>query len=177
MFFKVYDNIVNNSHIQAGSNSQIFFTFSSRNQIKNTHLYGSLFVDEIRMSTIFVKSKSRNQLGYTFGVDITDLPLPYLNFIAEYTRINPFVYNNLIPAQTYTQYNYPLGDWMGSNFHRKMIFARYNYLPKLKFYTRFQFMNKGGEGSVFDQYNAEPQPKFLSDYEQTRTDFFFQASY
>jgi hypothetical protein len=66
---------------------------------------------------------------------------------------------------------------MGSNFHRKMIFARYNYLPKLKFYTRIQFMNKGGEGSVYDQYNAEPQPKFLSDYQQTRTDFFFQASY
>ena len=38
-------------------------------------------------------------------------------------------------------------------------------------------MNKGGEGSVYDQYNAAPQPKFLSDYRQTRNDFFFQASY
>jgi hypothetical protein len=175
--FKVYDNNKSNYLINAGSNGQYFLQISSRNQLKNTHLYGSLFIDEIRIASIFNKAKSRNQLGYTLGASVTDYFTPYLTLGAEYTRVNPFVYNNLIPAQTYTQFNYPLGDWMGSNFHRKMIFARYNYLPKLKFYTRIQFMNKGGEGSVYDQYNAEPQPKFLSDYEQTRTDFFFQASY
>ena len=175
--FKIYDNNKSNYLINAGSNGQYFLQLSSRNQIKNTHLYGSLFIDEIRLASIFNKAKSRNQLGYTIGGSVTDYFTPYLTLGAEYTRVNPFVYNNLIPAQTYTQFNYPLGDWMGSNFHRKMIFARYNYLPKLKFYTRFQFMNKGGEGSVYDQYNAEPQPKFLSDYRQTRNDFFFQTSY
>ena len=175
--FKVYDNNKSNYLINAGSNGQYFLQLSSRNQLKNTHLYGSLFIDEIRLASIFNKAKSRNQLGYTIGASVTDYFTPYLTIGAEYTRVNPFVYNNLIPAQTYTQFNYPLGDWMGSNFHRKMIFARYNYLPKLKFYTRFQFMNKGGEGSVYDQYNAEPQPKFLSDYRQTRNDFFFQTSY
>jgi hypothetical protein len=175
--FKIYDNNKSNYLINAGSNGQYFLQLSSRNQIKNTHLYGSLFIDEIRLASIFNKAKSRNQLGYTIGASVTDYFTPYLTIGAEYTRVNPFVYNNLIPAQTYTQFNYPLGDWMGSNFHRKMIFARYNYLSKLKFYTRFQFMNKGGEGSVYDQYNAEPQPKFLSDYRQTRNDFFFQTSY
>jgi len=175
--FKIYDNNKSNYLINAGSNGQYFLQLSSRNQIKNTHLYGSLFIDEIRLASIFNKAKSRNQLGYTIGGSVTDYFIPYLTLGAEYTRVNPFVYNNLIPAQTYTQYNYPLGDWMGSNFHRKMVFARYNYLPKLKFYTRIQLMNKGGEGSVYDQYNAEPQPKFLSDYRQTRNDFFFQTSY
>jgi hypothetical protein len=175
--FKIYDNNKSNYLINAGSNGQYFLQLSSRNQIKNTHLYGSLFIDEIRLASIFDKAKSRNQLGYTIGGSVTDYFTPYLTLGAEYTRVNPFVYNNLIPAQTYTQYNYPLGDWMGSNFHRKMVFARYNYLPKLKFYTRIQFMNKGGEGSVYDQYNAEPQPIFLSDYKQTRNDFFFQTSY
>jgi hypothetical protein len=175
--FKIYDNNKSNYLINAGSNGQYFLQLSSRNQIKNTHLYGSLFIDEIRLASIFNKAKSRNQLGYTIGGSVTDYFTPYLTLGAEYTRVNPFVYNNLIPAQTYTQYNYSLGDWMGSNFQRKMIFARYNYLPKLKFYTRIQFINKGGEGSVYDQYNAEPQPKFLSDYKQTRNDFFFQTSY
>ncbi len=175
--FKIYDNNKSNYLINAGSNGQYFLQLSSRNQIKNTHLYGALFIDEIRLASVFNQAKSRNQLGYTIGASVTDYFRPYLTLGAEYTRVNPFVYNNLIPAQTYTQYNYPLGDWMGSNFHRKMIFAKYNYLPKLKFYARLQFMNKGGEGSVYDQYNAEPQPKFLSDYQQTRNDFFFQASY
>ncbi len=175
--FKIYDNNKSNYLINAGSNGQYFLQLSSRNQIKNTHLYGSLFIDEIRIASIFDKSKSRNQLGYTLGASVTDYFTPYLTLGAEYTRVNPFVYNNLIPAQTYTQFNYPLGDWMGSNFHRKMFFAKYNYLPKLKLYARVQFMNKGGEGSVYDQYNAEPQPSFLSDYKQTRNDLFFQASY
>jgi hypothetical protein len=175
--FKIYDNNKSNYLINAGSNGQYFLQLSSRNQVKNTHFYGSLFIDEIRLASIFNKAKSRNQLGYTLGASVTDYFKPYLTLGAEYTRVNPFVYNNLIPAQTYAQFNYPLGDWMGSNFHRKMIFARYNYLPKLKFYTRIQFMNKGGEGSVYDQYNAEPQPKFLSDYKQTRNDFFLQANY
>lgn len=175
--FKIYDNNKSNYLINAGSNGQYFLQLSSRNQLKNAHLYGSLFIDEIRLASIFDQSKSRNQLGYTIGASVTDCFKPYLTIGAEYTRVNPFVYNNLIPAQTYTQFNYPLGDWMGSNFHRKMIFARYNYIPKLKFYARVQLMNKGGEGSVYDQYNAEPQPKFLSDYQQTRNDFFFQASY
>lgn len=175
--FKIYDNNKSNYLINAGSNGQYFLQLSSRNQIKNTHLYGSLFIDEIRIASIFDKSKSRNQLGYTLGASVTDYFTPYLTLGAEYTRVNPFVYNNLIPAQTYTQFNYPLGDWMGSNFHRKMFFAKYNYLPKLKLYARVQFMNKGGEGAVYDQYNAEPQPSFLSDYKQTRNDLFFQASY
>jgi hypothetical protein len=175
--FKIYDNNKSNYLINAGSNGQYFLQLSSRNQLKNTHLYGSLFIDEIRLASVFNESKSRNQIGYTLGASVTDCFKPYLTVGAEYTRVNPFVYNNLIPAQTYTQFNYPLGDWMGSNFHRKMIFARYNYLPKLKFYARVQLMNKGGEGSVYDQYNAEPQPKFLSDYQQIRNDFFFQASY
>lgn len=175
--FKIYDNNKSNYLINAGSNGQYFLQVSSRNQIKNTHLYGSLFIDEIRLATIFNKTKSRNQLGYTLGFSFTDYFKPYLTIGAEYTRVNPFVYNNLIPAQTYTQYNYSLGDWMGSNFHRKLLFAKYNYLAKLKFYARLQLLNKGGEGSVYDQYNAEPQPKFLSEYQQTRTDFFFQASY
>ena len=161
MFFKVYDNIVNNSHIQAGSNSQMFFTFNSRNQIKNTHLYGSLFVDEIRMSTIFVKSKSRNQLGYTLGVNVADLPFKNLNLIAEYTRINPFVYNNLIPAQTYTNHNYSLGDWMGNNSDRLLLAVKYNPISRLKCAVRYQAIRKGSAGTIVDQYLQQPQPDFL----------------
>jgi len=107
--FKIYDNNKSNYLINAGSNGQYFLQLSSRNQIKNTHLYGSLFIDEIRLASIFNKAKSRNQLGYTIGGSVTDYFMPYLTLGAEYTRVNPFVYNNLIPAQTYTQFNYPLG--------------------------------------------------------------------
>jgi len=175
--FKVYDNNRSNYVINAGSNGQYFFQLSSRNQLKNTHIYASMFIDEIRISEIFNKNKSRNQLGYTIGASKTDIFLPYLTIGAEYTRINPFVYNNLIPAQKYTQYDYSLGDWMGSNFDRKTFFAKYTPYPKLKLYTRLQFINKGSEGNLVQQYTSEPQPKFLFDFQKSRTDFLLQATY
>ena len=43
--FKFYDNNRSNYLIEAGSNGQYFFSINSRNQIKNTHIYGTLFID------------------------------------------------------------------------------------------------------------------------------------
>jgi hypothetical protein len=116
-------------------------------------------------------------LGYTLGFSVTDLGLPYLTVGAEYTRVNPFVYNNLIPAQTYSQYNSSMGDWMGNNFDRAILFAKYTPLPRLKTYLRYQYIRKGGPGTVDQQYNAVPQPPFLFDFQKNRSDIFFQASY
>ncbi len=176
-FFKVYDNNRSNYNINAGSNGQFFLQVSSRNQIKNTHLYGSLFIDEIKVGDMFNSAKSRNQLGYTLGGSITDVFVPYLTLGAEYTRINPFVYSNLIPAQFYTQYNLPLGDWMGNNFDRQSFFLKYTPIPKLKTYLRYQTIRKGGAGTITQQYLAVPQPPFLFDFEKKRTDLFVQLSY
>ena len=175
--FKIYDNNHSNYSINAGSNGQIFLQLSSRNQIKNTHLYASTFIDEIRVAEVFNKLKSRNQLGYTIGGSVTDLLISYLTMGAEYTRVNPFVYDNLIPAQTYSSYNYSLGDWMGNNFDRKILFLKYTPLPKLKLYARYQAIRKGGDGTIVQQYTAEPQPVFLFDYQKNIKDFYIQATY
>ncbi len=176
-FFKVYDNNRSNYVINAGSNGQIFMQISSRNHIKNTHLYGSLFIDEVSVKDMFNPAKSRNQLGYTVGGSVTDLLIPYFTFGAEYTRINPFVYRNLIPAQNYTQYSSSLGDWMGNNFDRQIFFLKYTPIPKLRAYLRYQSIHKGATGTIADQYLAVPQPPFLFDFQKKRTDLFFQMSY
>jgi len=175
--FKFYDNNRSNYLIEAGSNGQYFLSLSSRNQIKNTHLYATLFIDEIRVSSMFNKKESRNQLGYNIGGSITDIFIPYLTFGAEYTRVNPFVYSNLIPAQNYTSYNYSLGDWMGNNFDRAILFAKYTPIAKLKLLGRFQKIRKGGAGTIFKQYEVQPQPPFLFDYIKTRSDLFLEARY
>jgi hypothetical protein len=175
--FKFYDNNRSNYLIEAGSNGQYFLSISSRNQIKNTHLFSTLFIDEIKVSSIFNKTESRNQLGYNLGGSITDVFIPYLSLGAEYTRVNPFVYSNLIPAQTYTSYNYSLGDWMGNNFDKAILFAKYTPIAKLKLVARYQKIRKGGSGTIYEQYTAQPQPNFLFDYIKTRTDVFLQARY
>ncbi len=175
--FKFYDNNRSNYLIEAGSNGQYFLSISSRNQIKNTHLYSTLFIDEIKVSSIFNKTESRNQLGYNLGGSITDIFIPYLSLGGEYTRVNPFVYSNLISAQNYTSYNYSMGDWMGNNFDRTIVFAKYTPIAKLKIVARYQKIRKGGTGTIYEQYAVQPQQNFLFDYIKTRSDLFLQARY
>lgn len=175
--FKFYDNNRSNYLIEAGSNGQYFFSINSRNQIKNTHFYGTLFIDEIKVSALFNQKEKRNQLGYTLGASITDFLIPYLTMGTEYTRVNPFVYNNLIPAQTYTSYNYNLGDWMGNNFDRTIVYARYNPISKLQLYGRIQKIRKGSGGTIYEQYVMQPQLTFLNNLQYNRTDWFIQLKY
>lgn len=177
LFFKAYDNLVSNDNINAGGNGQLFLQASSRNHLKNTHFYGSLFIDEIRIGSIFNRNKSRNQIGYTLGASITDIGLPYLTIGAEYTRINPFVYRNLTPAQDYTSHDYSLGDWMGNNSDRWIIHAKYTPIPRLKFNLRYQQMRKGGAGTYDQQYFQQPQPSFLFDLQSHQQEWFLQANY
>ncbi len=177
MFFKIYDQYSGRNRINASANAQFFFQASSRNHLRNTHLYTSLFIDEIRTSTIFDKQKSRNQLGYTLGASVADVVIPNLLLGAEYTRINPFAYKNLIPAQTYTNQNYLLGDWMGDNADRIIAYASYTPIPRLKTHLQLQKIRKGNLDELTDQYYAEPQPVFLMNLERKDTQVLFRVSY
>ena len=161
-FFKAYDHYTSQQDIAAGSNGQFFGFISSRNHIKNTHLYAQFFIDEIKLSTIFDKTQKRNQIAYTFGFEKTDFFTNYLTLGAEYSRVNPFVYNNLIPTQTYASHSYSLGDWMGNNADRVYAYLRYTPLPKLRLMTWIQNIRKGPAGTLQQQYNQQPQPVFLS---------------
>jgi len=177
MFFKAYDQYSSRYKINSGSNSQFFFQAASRNHLKNTHLYATLFIDEIRLSETFNSQKSRNQLGFNLGGSITDVLVPYLTLGMEYTRINPFVYQNLVPAQNYKNQNFTLGDWIGQNADRVTAWVKYNPIARLTTRVQFDFVRKGEDSSLEDQYYAEPQPSFLSRTVDTQKQFLFEAKY
>jgi hypothetical protein len=177
MFFKAYDQYASRYKISTGSNGQFFFQASSRNHLPGTHVYGSLFIDEIRASEMFNPAKSRNQIGFNVGGSVTDLLIPYLTFGIEYTRLNPFVYQNLIPAQSYTNQNYAIGDWIGQNADRLTLWGDYNPVPRLTLAFQYNHIRKGADGSVEDQYYAEPQPKFLSGGISSQKQLLLEARY
>lgn len=177
MFFKIYDNIRSNNNIPAGDNGQFFFQASARNLLPKTHLYSTLFIDEIRFADVFNKNKSRNQLGYNFGASVTDVFIPYLTLSAEYSRINPFVYRNLNPAQNYTNHSLSLGDWLGNNSDRWVVSAAYTPFAKVKCLVQYQATRKGGAGTLDQQYFSEPQPPFLFDPQFKTNEWLFQCSY
>jgi competence CoiA-like predicted nuclease len=150
---------------------------SLKNIPHNMHLYSTLFIDEIRVSQIFNRDSSRNQIGFNFGASITDFPIRYLTLSAEYTRVNPFVYQNLNPAQTYTNQGFYLGDWMGNNFDRLIFSLKYTPAARVKCLLRYQYIRKGLAGNVDQQYFQYPEPAFLTPLIYTQKQYYLNISY
>jgi hypothetical protein len=178
MFFKANDNTLNNGVIQAGSNGQFFGQISTKNiLVPKSQFYSTLFIDEIRVSSIFDPVKSRNQIGFNFGFVKQDFVIS--NFIvgAEYTRLNPFLYRNFLPAQNYTNNGYSLGEWIGSNSDKFIVFAKYSPAPRLKTYVRYQHIRKSQDGTMQDQYFGQPQLNFLQNSADKYNYWYFKTSY
>jgi Capsule assembly protein Wzi len=169
MFFRLADHYTSNAQLSKGSNSQFFLGLSSRNFIKNTHLYGSLFIDELTLEGLFESAKQKNQFGFMLGSSITDLPLDNLSMTLEYTKIFPFVYSNWLPTQTYTNSGYNMGDWIGNN--ADMIYAAFNYrfVRGLQASVWGEYIRKGDQGTETQEY-TRPQPPFLFG---KRTSYFY----
>ncbi len=160
IFFKAADHYLSRYDITQGDNGQFFMNVSSRNQLKNTHLWFTLFIDEISFSELFNREKNKNQIGFTFGGEAVDLPIENLTLSLEYTRIYPFVYNNFIQTQTYENHSYLMGHWIGNNADIIYADANYRFFRGFQTNTWFYFIRKGSQGNAKMQY-ATPQPVFL----------------
>lgn len=177
MFFRVNDHHLSRQINEAGSNSQFFFSVSSRNHLKNSHLYGSLFIDELTISNIFDKEKQRNQFGFSIGASVTDLPIENLTLKIEYTKIYPFVYEHYIQTTTYQHASYNLGHWMGSNGDLIYGSINYRFLRGLQATIWAQYIRKGDRGNAFLQYQTQPQPPFLFGLRKNYTYFGGSVNY
>jgi hypothetical protein len=176
MFFRLADHYLSRANNNAGGNSQFFVGVSSRNHIKNTHLYGTLFIDEISTEAFGNSNEERNQFGFTLGGSMVDLPINNISVTVEYTKIYPFVYKHYIPTQTYASASYILGHWMGHN--ADLIYASLNYRILRGFQATCwgQYIRKGGEGKPEDQF-TQPQPPFLFGLNSRYTYLGFELKY
>lgn len=159
-FFRLADHYLSRQNNQAGSNSQFFAAISSRDHVKNTHLYGSFFIDELTINGLFDPEKERNQIGFTIGASVIDLPLDDLTLTLEYSKIYPFVYDHFIQTQTYESASYILGHWMGNNNDQVYGAIKYRFLRGLEASVWARYIRKGENGNIDDQY-TQPQPPFL----------------
>ena len=175
MFFKLADHYLSNYDNNYGDNAQFFAGISSRNHIKNTHLYGTLFIDEISLSNLLNSKPERNQTGFTLGGSIADIPINNSTFTIEYTKIYPFVYQHFIPTDTYENDSYFLGHWMGNN--GDLIYTSLNYRPirGLQIAVWGQYIRKGEEYDPKYGWSPDippklPYPTFLSGL---KTDYLY----
>jgi hypothetical protein len=177
MFFRLADHYLSRQYNAAGSNAQFFASVSSKNHLKNTHLYGTLFVDEITLSGLFDKNKQRNQVGFSLGGSITDLPIENLTLTGEYTKTFPFVYNHFISTTTYESASYTLGHWMGNNADQIYGSLNYRFIRGLQATVWGQYIRKGEAGSAEQQLYVQPQPPFLFGLRTNFTYFGFSVKY
>ncbi len=94
-------------------NSQMFFDISSR-QIKNLHLYASMFVDEFSAGRIS-KNDEWNFLSYKAGFRLGNFPIQNLSFTSEFTYTYPHTFRHYIPTITYETNIYNLGNYLKDN--------------------------------------------------------------
>lgn len=114
MFFKSADRTSNGAGSNAlGENSQLFLDVSCR-IIPKTHLYGSIFVDEVNVGEMLNSKKQTNLMSFKGGFRVTNL-IKNTAFTIEYTRTNPWVYVHPISTTTFASNNYNLGHYLGQN--------------------------------------------------------------
>jgi hypothetical protein len=176
MFFRLADHYLSRQNNRAGSNSQIFFSVSSRDHLPNTHLYGTLFIDELTINGLFNPEEERNQVGFTLGASVVDLPLDNLTLTAEYSKIYPFVYDHANQTQTYENLSYVMGHWMGNNADQIYGSISYRFLRGLESSVWARYIRKGEAGDIKDQ-TQQPQPPFLFGLRANHTYFGAMVKY
>ena len=123
-------------------------------------MYGTLFIDELTINGLFNPEEERNQVGFTLGGSVVDLPIDNLTLTAEYSKLYPFVYDHAIQTQTYENLSYVMGHWMGNNADQIYGSIRYRFLRGLETSVWARYIRKGEAGDILDQ-SIQPQPPFL----------------
>jgi mRNA-degrading endonuclease HigB of HigAB toxin-antitoxin module len=145
-----------------GGNAQMFADLRYKNARLKTMFYASLFVDEMSFSTLFENNGiDPTEAAYTLGMSILDLVLEGSKLTFEYTKINPYVYMHMDNSQTYANYTYQLGHWIGSN--SDLIYSSYeqSVIRELKLKLWGEYIRKGKTEKSASDITFKPYPEFL----------------
>lgn len=138
-----------------GENSQMFLDISFR-MIPKTHIYGTVFVDEVNVGKMFKSSQQTNLMSFKGGIRFTNLLIPNTSFTFEYTRTNPWVYVHPIATTTFESNNYNMGHYLGQNADEFFIGATVKPLRGLMINLGYSQSRKGPV-SPFIQVNGVNQ--------------------
>jgi hypothetical protein len=127
LFYKSVDHTLNatNTAGQTGQNSQLFLDVSSRN-IKNLHLFLTIFVDEFSMERV-TDPETHNFLSWKGGFRLSNWPLNNLMLTGEFTYTLPLTYQHNIHTTTFESNQYMLGHYLRDNSYD--LFASLRYKP------------------------------------------------
>lgn len=144
MFYKSVDHTYNGAGSNdVGQNAQMFLDLSTR-AIKYTHLYYSLYLDELNMGNMFDKDKQTNLYSMKLGFKVSNL-IPNASITAEYTKTHPWTYRHQIARTTYASNYYNLGHYLGENSDELYLALDYKPIRTLNFTASYTKARKGPE--------------------------------
>ncbi len=113
-FYKSIDHTLTKGLGTENQNSQMFMNISSRN-LKHTHLFASVFTDEINFERFKAGNAEDNPISVKLGANIVNFPIENLSAVVEFTRSNILNYKHFIPLLSYASNTYNLGHYLGDN--------------------------------------------------------------
>jgi hypothetical protein len=140
-FWRPIDHLLSgNGGNNSGQNGQLYLDVSSRN-IKNLHLYSTLFIDETSLSSAFKKdpTQRRNQISTKIGARYYNFFNKNASLIFEYTRSNPFAYRHYIPVTDFTSSGFNFGHYLGDNSQE--YYTAFTYKPMRGLYTKLYYLS------------------------------------
>jgi hypothetical protein len=120
----------------------MYLDISSRN-IKNLHLYGTMYVDEVNIGNIFDADEQSNFFSWKLGGRLSDFPLQNVSFTTEYTRTNPLAFRHYVPTLTYESNKYNLGNYLTDNAQEIYISIQYKPIRGLVLDLSWIYAQKG----------------------------------
>ncbi len=120
--------------------------------VTNVRLNGTWLIDDISFSTLGKQdiSGNTNKFGWQAGVLWSDaFTVPTLVLSLEYTRIGPFVETHRTNANSYTNWNLPLGAALQPNSDEWALGADYDVTNRLSISCRVRFQRTGE--NILDQ--------------------------
>ena len=125
-FYKSLDHTLTKGTGTENQNSQIFMNLSSRN-IKHTHLFASVYIDELSFDRFLPDNQQANPISLKAGLNLSNFPVRNISAVIEYTRTNILNYKHSIALLTYASNSYNLGHYLGDNSQE--IFAALQFKP------------------------------------------------
>ncbi|MGE5457287.1 MAG: hypothetical protein ACM3RX_02925, partial [Methanococcaceae archaeon] len=176
--FRLSDHYVMNQDDNEGGNAQIFADVRYKNAKLKTMVYASLFFDEMSFRTLFKNDGyAPTEAAYTIGVNVLDPVISGSKLTIEYTKIDPYVYMHSDNAQTYANYTYQLGHWIGSN--SDLIYSSYEQtiIRGLKLKLWGEYIRKGKTEKSASDLSFDPYPQFLYGQRKIVTDYGINVSW
>lgn len=112
--------------------------------LDNIALQAGLLIDDLDFKTLFKDESARdNKFGFQFGIMCN--MLPDCKLIAEYTRLNPYIYTHRTNKANYTHWDLPLGHHLPPNSDEIIVDLNYNISHRIRINGSFAYQ-RSAEG-------------------------------